>query len=177
MRVTIERVVRQGLAVACAVAALAAQGQGANPVVYRCPGPPVLYTDAMSPTEARDKNCRTIEGATVTVIQGTRPRATTSPATPSASGARPASGEGRVDPSQQRTRDNDARRILEDELKKEEDKLAELQKDYNNGNPERRGEERNFQKYQERVAELKAAVGRKESDIAAIKRELSKVAP
>jgi hypothetical protein len=174
MRVTIERGVKRGLAAACAMAALAAQGQGANSVVYRCPGPPVLYTDAMSPSEARDKNCRTIEGATVTVIQGQRPRAATAAA---ASGARPTSGEGRVDPSQQRARDSDARRILEDELKKEEDKLAELQKDYNNGNPERRGDERNFQKYQERVAELKAAVGRKESDIAAIKRELSKVAP
>ena len=44
------------------------------------------------------------------------------------------------------------------------------------GAPERRGEERNFQKYQERVAELKAAVARKESDIAAIKREIAKLA-
>jgi hypothetical protein len=175
MRVTmIERVLKQAIAAGWSVAAVAVQAQGTNAVVYRCPGPPVLYTDAMSATEARDKNCRTIEGATVTVIQGQRPRT----ATPPASGARPTSGEGsKVDPSQQRARDSDARRILEDELKKEEDKLAELQKDYNNGNPERRGDERNFQKYQERVAELKAAVGRKESDIAAIKRELAKVAP
>jgi hypothetical protein len=172
MRVMIDSVLKGCVAAACVVAT-AVQAQGNNSVVYRCPGPPVLYTDAMSATEARDKNCRTIEGATVTVIQGTRPRV----ATPPASGARPTSGEGRVEPQQQRTRDNDARRILEDELKKEEDKLAELQKDYNNGNPERRGDERNFQRYQERVADLKAAVGRKESDIAAIKRELSKVAP
>jgi hypothetical protein len=173
MRVTIDSVLKWCVAAACVVATAVQAQQGSNSVVYRCPGPPVLYTDAMSPTEARDKNCRTIEGATVTVIQGTRPRATTPPA----SGARPTSSEGRVEPSQQRARDSDARRILEDELKKEEDKLAELQRDYNNGNPERRGEERNFQKYQERVAELKAAVGRKESDIAAIKRELAKVAP
>jgi len=95
---------------------------------------------------------------------------------PHASGTRPA-GDAKVDPSQQRARDSDAKRILEDELKKEEDKLGELQKEYNNGNPERRGDERNFQKYQERAAELKAAVGRKESDIAAIKRELTKISP
>ena len=153
-----------------------AQGGAGNTVVYRCPGPPVLYTDAISVTEAKEKNCRTIEGANVTVIQGTRPRT----AAPTASGSRGNSGgnngEGRVEPSQQRARDSDARLILDEELKKEEGQLAALQKDYNNGAPERRGDERNFQKYQERVAELKAAVARKESDIAAIKREIAKLA-
>ena len=149
-------------------AASAAQAQGANTVVYRCPGPPVLYTDAISANEAKEKNCRTIEGANVTVIQGLRPR-------PAATTARPL-GDGKIDPSQQRARDSDAKRILEEELKKEEEKLAELQKDFNNGEPERRGDERNFQKYQDRAAELKAAVARKESDVAAIKRELAKLA-
>ena len=172
MRVKIKAVLNGGVAAACVALASTAQAQAGNTVVYRCPGPPVLYTDAMSANEAKEKNCRTIEGATVTVIQGTRPRVASAPA----SGVRPAS-DGKIDPGQQRARDSDARRILEDELKKEEDKLAELQKDYNNGNPERRGDERNFQKYQDRVAELKASVGRKESDIAAIKRELSKMAP
>ena len=32
--------------------------------------------------------------------------------------------------------------------------LAQLQRDYNSGEPERRGDERNFAKYQERVAEM-----------------------
>jgi hypothetical protein len=172
MRVMIKAVLNGGVAAACICLASTVQAQGGNTVVYRCPGPPVLYTDAMSANEAKEKNCRTIEGATVTVIQGQRPRVATGPA----SGVRP-TGDGKIDPGQQRARDSDARRILEDELKKEEDKLAELQKDYNNGNPERRGDERNFQKYQERVAELKASVGRKESDIAAIKRELAKMPP
>jgi hypothetical protein len=175
MRLVIKVGPKIWVAAACAVGAVA-QAQTSNAVVYRCPGPPVLYTDALSATEAREKNCRTIEGATVTVIQGQRPRAATAPSPAPASGARP-SGDAKVDPSQQRARDSDARRILEDELKKEEDKLGELQKEYNSGNPERRGDERNFQKYQERVAELKAAVGRKESDIAAIKRELVKISP
>jgi hypothetical protein len=49
-----------------------------------------------------------------------------------------------------------------------------MQKDYNGGEPERRGEERNFSRYQERVADMKAAITRKEADIAAIRRELSK---
>ena len=50
-----------------------------------------------------------------------------------------------------------------------------LRKDYNNGEPERRGDERNFARYQERVAEMKAAIARKEADVAAIRRELSKL--
>ena len=43
------------------------------------------------------------------------------------------------------------------------------------GKPERRGDERNYQKYIDRVAEMKAALARKESDVAAIKREIAKL--
>ena len=140
--------------------------------VYRCPGPPVLYTDAMTAQEAKDKNCRAIEGTPVTVVPATRPR----PAAPAASspGAKP--GDARVDPAEQRARDSDARRILGDELKREEDRLASMKRDFNNGEPERRGDERNYAKYQERVAEMRAAIQRKESDVAALRRELEKLA-
>ena len=145
---------------------LLAVGVRADGVVYRCPGPPVLYTDALSPQEARDKGCRTIEGAPITIVPARqRP--------PPASAAR--ASEARVDPATQRARDSDARRILEDELRREEGRLADLQREYNNGDPERRGDERNFQRYLDRVAELKAGIARKESDIAAIRRELAKL--
>jgi hypothetical protein len=156
----------------CVTAALAshAAAQDAAKPVYRCPGPPVLYTDALSAQEARDKGCRLIEGAPVTVVQMPK-----RPAPPPASAAR--SGEARVDSAAQRSRDSDSRRILETELKREEEALAVLKKDFNNGEPERRGEERNFAKYQERVAEMRAAIGRKEADIAALKRELAKLPP
>jgi len=50
-----------------------------------------------------------------------------------------------------------------------------LQKDYNNGEPERRGDERNYQRYIDRVAEMKLAIARKEADIAALKREIAKL--
>ncbi|HUP05981.1 MAG TPA: hypothetical protein VMU47_02445, partial [Caldimonas sp.] len=76
-----------------------------------------------------------------------------------------------------RARDSDARRILESELKNEEQRLAEMEKEFNNGEPERLGNERNFQKYQDRVAEMRSAIARKQSDIAAIKRELAKLPP
>ena len=147
--------------------------------VYRCPGPPVLYTDALSTEEARDRGCRTIEGAPITVIQATKPRPVTAVAGAGAgSGASAArSGEGKVDPAAQRQRDGDARRILAAELKREEDKLVVQRRDYNNGEPERRGEERNFQRYLDRVADMKAGIARTESDIAALKREMTKLAP
>lgn len=151
----------------------------AQGTVYRCPGNPVLYTDQLSAQEAKDKGCRTIEGAPITVLQGPRPRPAASANGASASAApapaRPA--DTRVDPQAQRARDNDARRILSDELRREEERLAALQKEYNNGEPERRGDERNYQKYLDRVADMKAAILRKESDIGAIKRELAKLPP
>ena len=79
----------------------------------------------------------------------------------------------KVDPATQRTRDSDRRRILEDELKKEETRLAAIQKEYNNGEPERQGDERNYQKYLDRVQRLKEDIQRTEGNLATIRRELS----
>jgi len=146
--------------------------------VYRCPGN--LYTDQISPKEAADRGCRTLDGAPVTVVQGPARRvAPAAPAAGTASGAAAPRSAGpaemRIDPAQQRARDSDARRILDAELAREEAALVALRKDYNNGEPERRGDERNYARYQERVAEMKAAIARKEADVAAIRRELSKL--
>jgi len=174
---------------AALIVAQPSTAQDARPV-YRCPGPPVLYTDAITAEEARERNCRGIDGAPLTVVQTPRrpnpapggspgaaaPASPASPAAPAAPGAatRP---DTRIDPAVQRARDADARRILEIELRREEERLELLKREFNNGEPERRGEERNFALYQQRVAEMRAAIGRKESDIAAIKRELGKLAP
>ena len=165
-----------GLLVLCGLTAFAApaQSQGSHAAqasqVYRCPGPPVLYTDALSPKEAQEKGCRTIEGSPVTIVSAPKPR-------PAASGqvVSESSTTVKVDPTLQKARDSDRRGVLERELKEAESKLAELQKEYAGGTPERRGDERNYQKYLDRVAELKASVSRQEADIAAIKRELSKL--
>jgi len=151
-------------ACSCAAVAAPALAQG---TVYRCPGNPVLYTDQLSAKEANDKGCRTIEGAPITVMQTVKPR-------PAAASA--VRGEGsKVSATDQRARDSDARRILETELRREEERLAALKKDYNNGEPDRQGDERNYQKYLDRVAEMKASIQRKESDIASIKREIDKL--
>ena len=62
--------------------------------------------------------------------------------------------------------------ILTEEMKVEERKLAALKQDFNNGEPERRGDERNFAKYQDRVASMKDDVSRTEKNIEALKREI-----
>jgi hypothetical protein len=139
-------------------------------VTYRCPGND--YKNTISAKEAERLGCKKLEGAPVTVIQMTKPRPSGT-AVPAAAGSGPA----RVDPAAQRSRDTDARRILENELRTEEDRLAALKKEYNNGQPERQGNEQNYQKYVDRVGELSAAIARKEGDIAAIRRELQKMPP
>ena len=150
-----------------------AQAQSAS-VVYRCPGNVYTSDRELSAAQAEQRGCRVIEGAPLTIVQGTKPRP---PASVPAAAAPPAarSSEARIDPSTQRARDTDARRILNDELRREEERLAELKREFNNGEPERRGDERNYQRYLDRVAEMKAGIARKEADIAALKRELAKL--
>ena len=131
--------------------------------MYRCPGNE--YNNTLSAKEAKDKGCKTIEGAPITIVQSVKPR-------PAAASSGPAGT--RIDPNDQRARDNDARRILEAELKREEDRLGGMKTDYNNGQPERQGNEKNYQKYLDRVADMKSAIGRKEGDIEALKREIAK---
>lgn len=85
-----------------------------------------------------------------------------------------AAGFPRVEADTQKARDNDRRRILEDELKAEEDRLVRLRTEFNGGQPERNGDEtRNFARYQERVARMQEDIQRSESNVAALRRELA----
>jgi len=81
----------------------------------------------------------------------------------------------RVDAAAQRSRDSDRRRILEDELSKEQARLEDFRKEYNGGEPERLGNERNYQKYLDRVERLKDDITRSETNVAALRRELEGV--
>jgi hypothetical protein len=137
--------------------------------IYRCGNE---YTNV--PPSPQTKGCKLLEGGNITVVPGTRAPAS-APARNAAASA--ASNGPRIDAGQQRSRDSDSRQILEFELKKAEARQLELQREYNNGEPERRADEtRNYQKYLDRVAELKASLDRNESDIAGIRRELGRVA-
>ena len=79
----------------------------------------------------------------------------------------------RVDGDTQRTRDSDRRRILEDELRGEEERLAKLKSEFNSGEPERRGDERNFALYKERTQRLQEDIARTENNVRALAREMS----
>ena len=148
--------------------------------IYRCGNE---YTN--NPSQAKERGCKLVEGGNVTVVQGTRPAASTAPvataparaasSTPAASS--PPSAP-RVDQNAQRARDADARAILESELRKSESRLADLQTEYNQGSPQRNALDlRNTQHYMDRTAALKDRVVRAESDVAGIRRELARLPP
>ena len=60
-------------------------------------------------------------------------------------------------------------------MRSEERKVAELRREFNGGEPERQGNERNYAKYQERVAQMKDSVGRAEKNVDALKREIANI--
>jgi hypothetical protein len=159
------------LLISLAIAAMGADVH-AQSRVFRCGN---TYTN--NAAEAQAKGCKPMEGGHITVVEGTRVNTSTSVKVASAPQAAPSSGQ-RVDADEQRSRDSQARGILEAELKKAEARQAELRKEYNNGEPEKLGpEHRNHQKYLDRVAELKNSMARTDSDIAGIKRELGRAGP
>lgn len=136
--------------------------------IYRCGN---VYTNTVP--DAQTRGCKLVEGANVTVVQGSRPAASA----PVRVAAAAATGQ-RVNADEQKLRDSDVRQILEAELKKAEVRQVGLLSEYNNGEPEKQGDEtRNYQKYLDRVAAIKASLARNLSDIAGIRRELGRVAP
>ena len=81
----------------------------------------------------------------------------------------------KVDNFQQKARDNDRRDILNEELRNEEARLAQLRADYKNGEPDRLGSERNYVKYQERVNLMRDNIARTEKNIEALRREITAI--
>lgn len=165
-------------ALACMLALVSATA-AAQGVIYKCtpPGGSVEYTDIK-----RGNYCTAMDLPGTVIAAPPRraaPARSPAPAGPPAAvatvpGAVPTAFP-RVDNAEQRARDADRRAILEDELKSEQQKLAELRLEYNNGAPERRGDERNYAKYQERTATLRDSVGRAEKNVEALKREIANI--
>ena len=96
---------------------------------------------------------------------GTSAPATAAPAPPG--------GLPNVDPATQRKRDDSRRKILEDELAVEERSLTEARKALSEGESVRLGDERNYQRYLDRIQGLKDRVAQHERNIGALKQELS----
>jgi hypothetical protein len=80
----------------------------------------------------------------------------------------------RVDVNTQRTRDSDRRHILQDELRIEQDHLARLRSEFNQGRPEPAvGELVGSSRYIEHVQRLYDDIERSEGNIASLQRELT----
>ena len=160
-----------------ALVLLCALGFQAQAQVYRCPNNE--YTN--DPQKARAQGCKVIEGGNVTVVHGTRSQAN-SQSRPAASAA-PYNNPPRyssapppaASSASNSSRNVESKRILQAELAKAEQKLGTLQAEYKNGQPDRQGNERNYQKYLDRVAEMKAEIERTQNDISGLKREISRL--
>ncbi len=173
-----------GVTTACVVgvlgAAAAAWAQGS--AIWRCGNE---YTNHPGPNPAA-RGCREIQGGQVTVVEGTRSagRAAGTPGNAGGpGGVAPAvapngarSAAERVEPDLQRQRDAEARRILEQELRRAEERLAQARADYADGKPPPLASDRtDAPRYTARVQELRARVERAEADVAAIRREIGRL--
>jgi predicted RNase H-like nuclease (RuvC/YqgF family) len=157
----------RSLTVSCLALGVAGASAQTASVYYVCPGN--VFTNTITQKEADARGCKAREAQQPTTIAGPKPR-------PVQGAAASGSKADKVEAAEQRARDSDARHILEAELRRADEQLDNLRREYNNGEPERRGDEnRNAQRYLDRVAELKAAIARQEADIAALKRELAKL--
>ncbi|MCS7101095.1 MAG: DUF4124 domain-containing protein [Burkholderiaceae bacterium] len=147
----------------------AAQAQG--DAIYKCVD---AEGRATFTNVGPSKDCRRLDIGPITTVPA--PRLPARPAAANGERAQPASFP-RVDADTQRARDADRRRILEEELRVEEERLARLRAEFNQGEPERRADERNYARYQERVQRLQEEIQRGENNIAALRRELSLLRP
>ncbi|MBC7945772.1 MAG: DUF4124 domain-containing protein [Burkholderiales bacterium] len=80
-----------------------------------------------------------------------------------------------VDSDTQKKRDAARRTILESELVLEEKLLAESQQALTAGEAVRLGDEKNYQKYLDRIQELKDNVGLHEKNVAALRQEIANI--
>lgn len=142
------------------LATMVGSGASAQDRIYRCGNE---YTNIV--TRAQEKTCTLITTGNVSVVPADK-----------ASGAKLAHPAVRQDAPGQRTKDIEARTILESELKKAQNQLAEIKQEYQGGEPEKLGSEtRNYQKYLDRKAELKARLDRTEADIVSLRREIGRL--
>jgi hypothetical protein len=147
--------------------------------VYRCmEDGEVVYSNQSS--SARQKNCVRVNAPKPTRAQIYLDEPVKRVGRNSADGLKPSpiaspSAFPRVDASTQKYRDNDRAAILDEERRKETALLNDLKREFNNGTPERRADERDQQKYLERVEKLKQSILRAETNVKSLERELQSV--
>lgn len=89
----------------------------------------------------------------------------------------------RLEPDSRRTQavqpafsaSDDRAKILQEELRVEEGKLASLKDEFKKGQPDRNGDEKNYQKYLDRTARLEQDIRSTQENVDILKREISKL--
>lgn len=146
----------------------------AQATVYRCTNASgvVEYGNA---APRKDQQCEKIALPAITTVKAgaKAPVRAAKPKAAAKSGGESAENFPKIPASTQSKRDNDRERILQDELGREEKRLAKLRQEYKNGEPDRRGGERNYQRYLDRVEKMKAEIARTEGNVDALQRELA----
>ena len=146
--------------------------------IYRCVSSTGVSEYINNVKDAQARLCKPMTGGNVTVVQGSPLNlglqgARATPKMPSSTAPAPQRLDGG---NEQRARDSDSRAILAAELKKSETRLADLQKEYKDGEPDKQGiEGRNYQRYLDRVAELKENISRSQGDVAGLRREIARL--
>ena len=170
----------RGLKLALAAGMIFSGAALAQTTVYKC----VDGQGRVEFTDTNKKGCKALDlpgyipappVRNVAPAVPSAPRPAAPPAGASAAAAGSPADFPRVDTGQQRARDNDRREILNEELRAEEQKLAEQRRAFNNGEPPRNGNERNYAKYQERVSQMREDIGRTERNIEALRREIGNI--
>jgi len=172
-------------AAAAVVSVLVAAPALAQGQIWRCGNE---YTN--QPGERPEaRGCRLLQGGNLSIVEGRRPagnQAPASDASPSAAnaGARaPASAEPRppsqrVERTEQQARDRDARLILETELRRAQERVRELQAEFNQGRPQPLpGERGDEARLAQRTEELRRRLERAQGDVTAIEREIGRLPP
>lgn len=149
-------------AIAAFAAACGAHAQGTG-TVWKCVEPDgrAHYTNIKKETDG--KNCTVVTKEVSVVPAGPQQRpAASSPA-----------NFPKVDRDTQKARDENRRRILEEELATEEKSLVDAKAKLAEQEAVRQGDEKNYQRVLDRLKPFQEAVERHERNVSALKRELA----
>ena len=124
--------------------------------------------------KAEAKGCKLLVVAPPNTVASPKPasKGVSGESAKSASGSTPANFP-KVDTETQKQRDNDRRKILDQELANEQKLLDQARKELSDQESQRLGSERNYQRVLERLEPFKKKVKLHEDNIANLKRELA----
>lgn len=133
--------------------------------IYECVEPSGGKLFTSDPKEAKAKGCKAMNLGPPNTVSTSKPQQGKPQPSPA--------NFPKVDQDTQKQRDNDRRRLLEQELANEEKLLAQAKKDLAEQESIRLGSESNYQRVLNRLEPYKKQVALHESNVANLKRELS----